>query len=89
MDEAGQRNFSRALAVAKQVFNSLTEYIQVSVMHNTGGWQVIFFFLNVFLLKALCVLVSRDRALATSRVSLTAGCGMLWLGSFMFLPTCR
>lgn len=29
MDEAGQRNFSRALAVAKQIFNSLTEYIQV------------------------------------------------------------
>lgn len=29
IDEAGQRNFSRALAVAKQVFNSLTEYIQV------------------------------------------------------------
>lgn len=30
IDEAGQRNFSRALAVAKQVFNSLTEYIQVA-----------------------------------------------------------
>ncbi|TMS20963.1 Ryanodine receptor 3 [Larimichthys crocea] len=30
IDEAGQRNFSRALAVAKQVFNSLTEYIQDS-----------------------------------------------------------
>ncbi len=30
MDEAGQRNFSRALAVAKQIFNSLTEYIQVT-----------------------------------------------------------
>lgn len=29
IDEAGQRNFSQALAVAKQVFNSLTEYIQV------------------------------------------------------------
>ncbi|KAI5624622.1 ryanodine receptor 3-like [Silurus asotus] len=30
MDEAGQLNFSKALAVAKQVFNSLTEYIQDS-----------------------------------------------------------
>ncbi|TSO67486.1 Ryanodine receptor 3 [Bagarius yarrelli] len=30
MDEAGQRNFSKALAVAKQIFNSLTEYIQDS-----------------------------------------------------------
>lgn len=30
MDEAGQRNFSKALAVAKQIFNSLTEYIQVT-----------------------------------------------------------
>lgn len=29
MDEAGQLNFSKALAVAKQIFNSLTEYIQV------------------------------------------------------------
>lgn len=36
IDEAGQRNFSRALAVAKQVFNSLTEYIQVTTSHNTG-----------------------------------------------------
>lgn len=31
MDEAGQRNFSKALAVAKQIFNSLTEYIQVTL----------------------------------------------------------
>ena len=33
MDEAGQRNFSTALAVAKQIFNSLTEYIQVNRIH--------------------------------------------------------
>lgn len=32
MDEAGQRNFSKALAVAKQIFNSLTEYIQVTMV---------------------------------------------------------
>lgn len=30
IDESGQRNFSKALAVTKQIFNSLTEYIQVS-----------------------------------------------------------
>ncbi len=29
MDEPGKRNFSKAMTVAKQVFNSLTEYIQV------------------------------------------------------------
>ncbi|XP_057253162.1 ryanodine receptor 1-like, partial [Pezoporus wallicus] len=28
IDEHGKRNFSKAMAVAKQVFNSLTEYIQ-------------------------------------------------------------
>ncbi|KAF4787854.1 hypothetical protein TURU_164690 [Turdus rufiventris] len=30
IDESGQRNFSKALAVTKQIFNSLTEYIQDS-----------------------------------------------------------
>lgn len=29
IDEQGQRNFSKAINVAKQVFNTLTEYIQV------------------------------------------------------------
>ncbi len=29
LDEQGQRNFSKAINVAKQVFNTLTEYIQV------------------------------------------------------------
>lgn len=29
IDEQGQRNFSKAIQVAKQVFNTLTEYIQV------------------------------------------------------------
>ena len=29
IDEPGKRNFSKAMTVAKQVFNSLTEYIQV------------------------------------------------------------
>lgn len=29
IDEPGKRNFSKAMNVAKQVFNSLTEYIQV------------------------------------------------------------
>lgn len=30
IDEQGQRNFSKAIQVAKQVFNTLTEYIQAS-----------------------------------------------------------
>ena len=29
IEEQGKRNFSKAMSVAKQVFNSLTEYIQV------------------------------------------------------------
>lgn len=33
IDEQGQRNFSKAIQVAKQVFNTLTEYIQVSSKH--------------------------------------------------------
>uniref|UniRef100_A0A452IME6 Ryanodine receptor 1 n=1 Tax=Gopherus agassizii TaxID=38772 RepID=A0A452IME6_9SAUR len=33
IDEQGKRNFSKAMAVAKQVFNSLTEYIQVRPGH--------------------------------------------------------
>lgn len=31
IDEQGQRNFSKAINVAKQVFNTLTEYIQVVI----------------------------------------------------------
>lgn len=31
IDEQGQRNFSKAIQVAKQVFNTLTEYIQVNI----------------------------------------------------------
>lgn len=31
IDEQGQRNFSKAIQVAKQVFNTLTEYIQVNM----------------------------------------------------------
>lgn len=29
IDEPGKKNFSKAMTVAKQIFNSLTEYIQV------------------------------------------------------------
>lgn len=32
IDEPGKRNFSKAMTVAKQVFNSLTEYIQVKIL---------------------------------------------------------
>lgn len=53
IDEPGKRNFSKAMTVAKQVFNSLTEYIQVRkflyewyiTIHNMilktpTGWRV-------------------------------------------------
>lgn len=34
IDEPGKRNFSKAMNVAKQVFNSLTEYIQVRQLYD-------------------------------------------------------
>lgn len=37
IDEPGKRNFSKAMTVAKQVFNSLTEYIQVIYQHHFSG----------------------------------------------------
>ena len=50
IDEAGQRNFSKALAVAKQVFNSLTEYIQVQwhneLQHNKNSLQSKLHYMN-------------------------------------------
>ncbi|XP_044231144.1 ryanodine receptor 3-like isoform X4 [Thunnus albacares] len=54
IDEAGQRNFSKALAVAKQVFNSLTEYIQGPCIGNQQSlahsrlWDAVVGFLHVF-----------------------------------------
>ncbi|XP_041952430.1 ryanodine receptor 3 isoform X1 [Alosa sapidissima] len=54
MDEAGQYNFSKALAVAKQVFNSLTEYIQGPCIGNQQSlahsrlWDAVVGFLHVF-----------------------------------------
>uniref|UniRef100_A0A4W5NRM4 Ryanodine receptor 3 n=1 Tax=Hucho hucho TaxID=62062 RepID=A0A4W5NRM4_9TELE len=54
MDEAGQRNFSKALAVAKQIFNSLTEYIQGPCIGNQQSlahsrlWDAVVGFLHVF-----------------------------------------
>lgn len=71
MDEAGQRNFSRALAVAKQVFNSLTEYIQVSVMQNSGGEQAFFKFMFVKSFLCGCFqgpCVGNQQSLAHSRL---------------------
>lgn len=38
IDERGQHNFSKAINVAKQVFNTLTEYIQVNA-HKQMGQQ--------------------------------------------------
>jgi hypothetical protein len=37
IEEQGKRNFSKAMSVAKQVFNSLTEYIQVGPAHWAGA----------------------------------------------------
>ncbi|KAI7799584.1 putative ryanodine receptor 3 [Triplophysa rosa] len=54
MDEAGQHNFSKALAVAKQIFNSLTEYIQGPCIGNQQSlahsrlWDAVVGFLHVF-----------------------------------------
>ncbi|XP_056624494.1 ryanodine receptor 3 isoform X3 [Triplophysa dalaica] len=54
MDKAGQRNFSKALAVAKQIFNSLTEYIQGPCIGNQQSlahsrlWDAVVGFLHVF-----------------------------------------
>ncbi|XP_072555327.1 ryanodine receptor 3 isoform X3 [Paramormyrops kingsleyae] len=54
MDETGQRNFSKALAVARQIFNSLTEYIQGPCIGNQQSlahsrlWDAVVGFLHVF-----------------------------------------
>ncbi|KAA0708571.1 Ryanodine receptor 3 [Triplophysa tibetana] len=54
MDEAGQHNFSKVLAVAKQIFNSLTEYIQGPCIGNQQSlansrlWDAVVGFLHVF-----------------------------------------
>ncbi|XP_068071751.2 ryanodine receptor 3 isoform X2 [Danio rerio] len=54
MDEAGQHNFSKALSVAKQIFNSLTEYIQGPCIGNQQSlahsrlWDAVVGFLHVF-----------------------------------------
>ncbi|KAM9380915.1 ryanodine receptor 3 [Phaethornis superciliosus] len=54
IDESGQRNFSKALAVTKQIFNSLTEYIQGPCVGNQQSlahsrlWDAVVGFLHVF-----------------------------------------
>lgn len=54
IDEPGKRNFSKAMAVAKQVFNSLTEYIQGPCTGNQQSlahsrlWDAVVGFLHVF-----------------------------------------
>ncbi|MBN3279987.1 RYR2 protein, partial [Polyodon spathula] len=53
-DEQGQRNFSKAINVAKQVFNTLTEYIQGPCTGNQQSlahsrlWDAVVGFLHVF-----------------------------------------
>ncbi|XP_062863941.1 ryanodine receptor 2 [Trichomycterus rosablanca] len=54
IDEHGQRNFSKAIRVAKQVFNTLTEYIQGPCTGNQQSlahsrlWDAVVGFLHVF-----------------------------------------
>uniref|UniRef100_A0A7M4FPQ6 Ryanodine receptor 3 n=1 Tax=Crocodylus porosus TaxID=8502 RepID=A0A7M4FPQ6_CROPO len=54
IDDSGQRNFSKALAVTKQIFNSLTEYIQGPCIGNQQSlahsrlWDAVVGFLHVF-----------------------------------------
>ncbi|XP_076849219.1 ryanodine receptor 3 isoform X1 [Brachyhypopomus gauderio] len=54
MDDHGQLNFSKALTVAKQIFNSLTEYIQGPCIGNQQSlahsrlWDAVVGFLHVF-----------------------------------------
>ncbi|ELK05575.1 Ryanodine receptor 3 [Pteropus alecto] len=54
IDESGQHNFSKALAVTKQIFNSLTEYIQGPCIGNQQSlahsrlWDAVVGFLHVF-----------------------------------------
>ncbi|XP_067337181.1 ryanodine receptor 3 isoform X3 [Channa argus] len=54
IDETGKQNFSKALSVAKQIFNSLTEYIQGPCIGNQQSlahsrlWDAVVGFLHVF-----------------------------------------
>nr|XP_040017273.1 ryanodine receptor 3 isoform X13 [Gasterosteus aculeatus aculeatus] len=54
IDETGRVNFSKALSVAKQIFNSLTEYIQGPCIGNQQSlahsrlWDAVVGFLHVF-----------------------------------------
>ncbi|XP_037305735.2 ryanodine receptor 3 isoform X2 [Pungitius pungitius] len=54
IDETGRLNFSKALSVAKQIFNSLTEYIQGPCIGNQQSlahsrlWDAVVGFLHVF-----------------------------------------
>lgn len=54
IDEPGKKNFSKAMTVAKQIFNSLTEYIQGPCTGNQQSlahsrlWDAIVGFLHVF-----------------------------------------
>nr|XP_019953023.1 PREDICTED: ryanodine receptor 3 [Paralichthys olivaceus] len=54
IDETGKVNFSQALSVAKQIFNSLTEYIQGPCIGNQQSlahsrlWDAVVGFLHVF-----------------------------------------
>lgn len=76
IDETGKRNFSKALSVAKQIFNSLTEYIQVrcwSLAQHCWVCQVgikifhdVFFLHCIFFLQGPCI--GNQQSLAHSRL---------------------
>uniref|UniRef100_A0A4W3IZU4 Ryanodine receptor 2 n=1 Tax=Callorhinchus milii TaxID=7868 RepID=A0A4W3IZU4_CALMI len=77
IDEQGQRNFSKAINVAKQVFNTLTEYIQGPCTGNQQSlahsrlWDAVVGFLHVF---------------AHMQMKLSQVGEQMWLGS-SFPPT--
>lgn len=69
------------MTVAKQIFNTLTEYIQVKHAEQIRIWlhPIPFMCNTVFLVRA--------HAQATSSLWHTAGCGTPLSGFFMFSPT--
>ncbi|KAM4879798.1 LOW QUALITY PROTEIN: ryanodine receptor 1 [Sylvia borin] len=78
IDEQGKRNFSKAMAVAKQVFNSLTEYIQGPCTGNQQSlahsrlWDAVVGFLHVFahMMKKLAQVTGSTGAQDSSQLGL-------------------
>lgn len=87
IDDPGKKNFSKAMAVAKQIFNSLTEYIQVQTGPSGQRSQDFILFFWCSLNWPTRSRLSRVRALVTSSPWPTADCGTPSLGSFTSLLT--